>query len=170
MFRFDRNANSGKQSGGGLICYARMAYDFTLIEESQICTPDIESFWVKLSLKSARPTFINVFYRPPDGLVSNFIDKIVEDMTRHVTNSASDILMMGDANIDTAKYSYHHNTLKLFLSTYNFKQLIDRPTQITDTTCTIIDHFYTNNQDLYSHRATLEPGLSDHCLILACRK
>ena len=38
------------------------------------------------------------------------------------------------------------------------------------TTSTCIDHVYTNNSDLFSHRGLVEPGLSDHCLIFVARK
>ena len=49
-------------------------------------------------------------------------------------------------------------------------QLIDRPTRVTETSSTVIDHIWTNNPYLYSHRGVIEPGLSDHALIFACRK
>ena len=66
-FRFDHTPDSGKTSAGGIIVYTRNNFDFELLEQGNTCSPDIESMWLKLSLKQAKPTFINCFYRPPSG-------------------------------------------------------------------------------------------------------
>ncbi len=94
FFRFDRNENSGKFGGGGLIVYVHDKYDFDLIVDSETCTPFIESMWLKLSLLNTRPTLINAFCRPPDGNVSHFIESLKEQFTKHVQNPGSDILML----------------------------------------------------------------------------
>ncbi len=145
---FDRNENSGKLSGGGLICYTCSVYNFELVEGSKLCTPDIESFWVKLQLNDAKPTYVKLFYRPPDGSVPDFLKCIEEQLSLYVTYPLFDVLMMGDANIDVSKRSTNHNLLKQFLANHNLSQLINRPTRTTDTSSTIIDYFYSNNPEL----------------------
>ena len=53
---------------------------------------------------------------------------------------------------------------------HNMDQLISSPTCVTVTTSTTIDHIWCNNPTQYSHRGTLELGLSDHSLVFICRK
>ena len=64
VFRFDRTCNSGKSSGGGLVVYTRSNREFHVVEDSHICTPNIEAVWLKLSLKKARDTYVCCVYRP----------------------------------------------------------------------------------------------------------
>ncbi len=170
LYRFDRNANSGKFGGGGVAIYAHNKYDFTCIEASKSCTPHSENFWLQLSLPNTRPTLINAFYRPPDGNVNNFLNSLREQLSVYVQNPASDILMFGDANIDLEKANHNQKLLKNFLIENNLEQLITRPTRVTNSTSSLLDHIYVNNPDQYSHRGVLEPGLSDHSLIFTCRK
>ena len=50
------------------------------------------------------------------------------------------------------------------------EQVISQPTRVTLQSSTIIDHFYTNNLELYNRRGVIDPAISDHALIFACRK
>ena len=67
FFRSDRTLTSGKTRGGGLLIYSNLDRDVTCIPEGKFCDRHIETLWVKLILKRARPTYILGCYRPPDG-------------------------------------------------------------------------------------------------------
>ena len=56
------------------------------------------------------------------------------------------------------------------LDFYNFKQLIDRATRVTDTSSTLLDHIYTNNKDIVSQSGVIETGISDHFMVYCTRK
>ncbi len=147
-----------------------MKYDFSLISESNICNPDIELFWIKLSLKCARPTYICCLYRPPDGSSKNFVEKLENQMETIIDNPANDLIIMGDVNIDMNKWDNNSRTLHNFTIKHSLTQIITKPTRITETTSSVIDHIYVNNTELYVHCGTLEPGLSDHSMVFVCRK
>ena len=76
------------------------------------------------------------------------------------------IYMMGDYNLDLLKYDeskYVCEFLDMFFS-YGFIPLINRPTRVTETTATIIDHIYTNNYNVNSKllQGILVTDVSDH--------
>ena len=67
LHRWDRNSDSGKATGGGLLVYYKNHLNVSAISTLNVCTPNLETLWVKLQLKQARPQYIGVVYRPPDG-------------------------------------------------------------------------------------------------------
>ncbi len=64
LYRINRDAGSGKRGGGGVCAYVRDHYYITFISERNLCTPDLEYLWLKLSLPNTRNTFIGALYRP----------------------------------------------------------------------------------------------------------
>ena len=125
---------------------------------------------MKLSLPNTNPTYINSFYRPPDGNVNEFIDTLETQISQIVQSARSDQILLGDANIDLLKNSRETRSINNFLTRNNLYQVITKPTRICETSSTLIDHIYMNNPDLYAHRGTVNPGLSDHNLTFICRK
>ncbi len=69
LWRADRTAASGKQSGGGLCTYTNKKHTFTCLDNLTTCTPDIESQWVVMHLKDTRWTVIGNVYHPPQMAV-----------------------------------------------------------------------------------------------------
>ena len=100
FYRWDRTAESGKTRGGGLLTYVSLKYDFTLVEGSVTCSKDVESGWLKLSLKRACPTYLCIFYRPPDGDIQLTLDNIENGFYEYEERPDSDIVCLGDMNID----------------------------------------------------------------------
>ena len=170
FIRFDRTQLSGKKSGGGVGAYVNTKYEFNLVTNSNICTPAVESFWIKLSLKCAHPTFIGCIYRPPDGSSKDFVETLEKQMESIIDDPASDIIIMGDVNIDVQKRDSHNKTLSNFINKHSLSQITSKPTRVTETTSSVIDHIYVNNLELYAHCGTLEAGLSDRSKIFVCRK
>jgi len=69
-------------------------------------------------------------------------------------------IILGDFNIDymkTPPLTWISN-----FETYNFTQLINTPTRVTDKSATIIDHVYTNKPDNISETNVPVYALSDH--------
>ena len=79
---------------------------------------------------------------------------------------------MGDLNCNTIADSlgYHTSGLMSVLQTYQFSQLINQPTRITNESCTTIDLFITNNVPTIIDFGTYPVSISDHYLIYAVRK
>ena len=104
------------------------------------------------------------------GSVTDSIEQLKNQMESIGVSQSQDIIMMGDANIDMSKRTRQVTLLSAFLSMNNLKQTITRPTRITDTTNSILDHIYINNVNQFSHCGVLEPCRSDHSLTFVCRK
>ncbi len=64
-----------KTIGSGLGLYIHNDYNFIKHEKLCICDPDIEALFVKIT-NSANPIHVGVIYRPPNGNLSNFNDKL----------------------------------------------------------------------------------------------
>ena len=71
---------------------------------------------------------------------------------------------MGDINLDTEKYNLTSNATKYLsdLSSYGCNMYINKPTRVTSSTVTCIDHVYANLpvNDIESH--VLLSNVSDH--------
>ena len=136
----------------------------------QSCTPNLEYIFVELRLPNARKILVGGLYRQPDASVDAILDEF--DVLNNDMNMSHshDVLYLGDMNIDFNTPNMTKSKLLKFLKSYNLSQLINHPTRITIGSSTCIDHVYCNNSDLYSHRGTLDPGLSDHNLVFVCRK
>ena len=54
---------------------------------------------------------------------------------------------MGDFNIDLLQYNTNHKTNSFLddMFSFGFAPVKLKPTRITDTTATLLDHIYTNN-------------------------
>ena len=103
IHRWDRNSNSGKATGGGLLVYYKNHLNLSVVLDLSMCTPNIETMWVKLSLKQAWPQYIGVVYRPPDGDPDTALN-ILNDQLLTIRNLGNgDQIVIGDINIDWAK-------------------------------------------------------------------
>ena len=82
----------------------------------------------------------------------------------------AEILLLGDFNVNfLAKRNDSSRPLKRKLldltSTYNLEQIIDKPTRTTETSNTLIDLLFVNNNHQITASGVLHVSLSDHSLI-----
>ncbi|CAL4069256.1 unnamed protein product [Meganyctiphanes norvegica] len=61
-------------------------------------------------------------------------------------------------------------TFLKILTTNGYTQLINKPTRVTSTTESLIDHIYTNNKNKISQSGVIESGISDHFITFCTRK
>ena len=170
LWRYDRTANSGKSSGGGIMMYTNSDREFSELPNSHLCTPHVELSWLKLKLKQAHDTYICNVYRPPDGSVDMALDTIKDQFQQLNIPPQSDVLIMGNINVDLLKTSANRTKVINFENEFSLSQLITSPTRTTLQSATLIDHVYANNTELYHRQGTINPGLSDHSLVFTNRK
>ena len=79
---------------------------------------------------------------------------------------------MGDLNCNTFNNSLDNHTSRLIdiLDNYQFFQIIDEPTRVTQTTKSLIDHFITKSRENVILSGVYPLSISDHSLIFAVRK
>ena len=111
---------------------------------------------------------IAVVYRMPDSSVDVFNERIT-DIMNVIQKENKMIYAMGDLNIDFLKSDVHKSTNSLLdvLYSYNVFPVITKPTRVTETSATLIDHILTNNFDINaSHiQGILCSSISDHYAI-----
>ena len=100
VLRSDRTRESGKLSGGGLGIYVKDSLTCLHLQTYNICNPNIEFTCVKLKLTNNRPFYICCVYRPPSGSVDEFILILERTVSDIVRDKVSEVLLLGDMNID----------------------------------------------------------------------
>ncbi len=168
LYRYDRNLSSGKGHGGGLVTYTKENRPTELL--GSFCSPNIETLWLQLKLPNSRPTVICNLYRPPDTNVESSLNELFDQFFQLEITHRSDIIIIGDMNIDMCKASPNKAKLIKVTKQLRLEQMITSPTRIASQTSTPIDHIWCNNPNLYAHRGVIDTGLSDHSLIFCLRK
>ena len=107
-------------------------------------------------------------YRSPSRNPENFnilFEKVLQKIHRHTKNKMAYIV--GDFNQDLIKFDTDAHSQKLIdlTSSHGFVQLVSKPTRITDSSGTLIDHVYSNNIDNTLSCNILTLDLSDHLAI-----
>ena len=104
----------------------------------------------------------------PNSSVDVFNERI-NDILNVIQKENKLIYVMGDLNIDLLKSDVHKSTSSLLdvLYSYNVLPVITKPTRVTESTATLIDHILTNNFDIDAshHQGILCSSISDHYAI-----
>ena len=168
--RFNRNLGSSKRGGGGLLAFCRDHHSFSYLQEWNVCSPDLEIQWLRLSLPRNRPTYVANVYRPPSGNIDNCLSLIENKILDIYAENPGDIVLMGDWNIDlfkqrdpaTVKY-------KTFMKICGLSQVITTATRVGQQRSSLIDHALTNREEYYHQWGVVDYGMSDHSLIFVTR-
>ena len=102
--------------------------------------------------------------RPPRSTTE--IMNRFEDVLQKLNSYHMPVDIIGDLNCDVGATSPDGSTQKLLdiCDSYQYSQLIDRPTRITQLTPSIDDLFLTNHSWNFSDSEIADIGISDHCL------
>lgn len=163
--REDRKNGEGR--GVGL--YIKDGIDF--VRRDDLENSDMESIWVEINLTNTKPILLGNFYRPPDSseyLPKNF-NAVLANVLEKIDKSNHETIIMGDMNVNYLSKNEHSNIKNIF-SDNGFKQIIDKPTRITDNTTTLIDLIQVNYKERICYKTVIPTGLSDHDLIACVRK
>ena len=75
-------------------------------------------------------------------------------------------ILMGDLNLNRLDINKREGKILMDLEeSFDLECLINRPTRITEVSCTLIDVLLTNRPDMFNQAGTYNPEISDHCLI-----
>ena len=162
IFRLDRR----NQIGGGVLWYIRDHYLVKVIK-----TPFMEKIpemlWVEVST-GGKKLALGCLYKPPKipyGIFANLYDCLMEIYVKY-----EHTILVGDFNVNMLQLNACNTKFLLdaFIEPFNLKQLIDKPTRITDSSSTLIDLILVNKPEnvLFSNVCDA-PGVSDHCFTYA---
>ena len=157
------------KTGGGVGAYLKnnVTYSVTEYEQFNYSSNLIECMWLKIINTKQKRLVIGVVYRPPNGNVKLFCQKLAEISNEiRASSKAEIIIIIGDFNINyIAKESYEMKQLKYFETMTGLKQLISENTRYRNC----IDLAYADSSHI-SQAGTLDVNVSDHSVIFLTRK
>jgi exonuclease III len=134
LYRLDRLT----KGGGGVCVYARNGLKVTPHKDLSSISPDnFHQLWIQCQQRKLRSLVIGVVYRPPDCPISCLSNHL--SPMNYVLTLNKDIVLLGDLNCDMLKNDRHYTALDKFCVNYNLKQIIDKPTCVTENSKTLID-------------------------------
>ena len=121
------------------------------------CPTFFNLFLFEISNQSTKNEIVGIIYRPnteppPHADIDIFESTLCEIM--HIINKEDkQCIIMGDINIDLLKFETHPKTETYLDSIFcnGYLPVIVKPTRITASSATLIDHIYTNNITSRSH-------------------
>ena len=165
-------SNSRKVAkGGGVGLYIKNCHKFNLIDELTIMNEKIfESIFIKIQLHNEN-LFCGNIYRSPSN-DNHLNEKFLNNLYNCIHNSNESLnkcFITGDFNYDLSNQDNEHvcNFIEMMLEGHYFP-VINKPTRITDTSATVLDHIWTNlHQQQIKSGVILNP-LSDHLPVYMC--
>ena len=152
--------NNSQTNAGGVGVYIHESLRYDELD----CTTDFagcEDIWIKITCPITNNIFIiGTVYRHPTTNVQNFLD-CLNLMLMKLNDTNKHFFILGDININTSPRqisSSGSDYINMLLS-YGIASVIDKPTGITPSSATILDHIVTNED-----RFTIVPGVIEHDL------
>ena len=168
VLRQDRH-QEGTKKGGGICIYMKSEIVYDTVQECTVVDNDFEILGCKLKIRDIRPLYVIGVYRPPKGNPTKFIKHLSANLET-LDLIRNELYIVGDVNLDynseNIKKKYK---LKQLESKFNFHQLINSHTRITNNTATTLDWIYTTTTHITS-AGTLNYNISDHLPIYLIRK
>ena len=127
--------------------YLNNSISYKTIGKNLLKIAGCEDLWVCINFLGIKHTIIiAVIYRHPNSDANTFIEALNKKMCEFESNKY-DIYLFGDININI--YNNQSNSisdeyLSMFASSGLF-QLITKPTRVTDTFASLIDHIFASS-------------------------
>ena len=160
-YKFVQN-NMHDHVGGGVAFYVAEHLHFSKIDSlSTMHEKVFESIFVNIEIDGKNVIFGNI-YRTPDARHDAFTHQLHLALNES-TRLNNQVVIMGDMNYDLlyTSNSYVNNFVNNFFE-FGMYPLINIPTRITETTATVLDHFWTNIIDKPTRSAIVANPISDH--------
>jgi hypothetical protein len=155
-FKLYRNSHSG-----GVAIFVLQKYSTHIISEFTILHNCFESLFINVSISKHFQLCLGTIYRPPSSNLNDFNDNLRDLFLSKI--KSSNIIITGDFNVNLLEKTpplSHRNFCNLFAE-YNFTQICQSATRVTDHSLSLIDHTWTTLPiSLFS--STIEFKLSDH--------
>ena len=130
---------------------------------------DSKSLWIKVKfLNSNISHVIGTIYRHPTENIKGFT-KSLNDIFSEMNKFHANYFILGDLNINTDKFATASNDSSDYLNmltSNSVTSLITKPTKVTPSIATIIDHVLTNNNRLLLTPFVTKYTLTDHYPIM----
>ena len=137
-------------SRGGVGFFIKENIKFRKREDLSLFIPHvIETLFIEFETSSKNKSIAGIVYRPNSAPLADIdvFSTTILDIVHKVNSEKKKCYIMGDMNLDLLKYSLHLKTNDYLENFFvnGFLPMITKPTRITQSSATLIDHIFTNN-------------------------
>ena len=160
--------NNVSRNSGGVALYINTVHTVSIRSDLTKLSPCYESLFVEIK-QQHRNVVIGEIYRRPHTNPNDFLNSIHE-LLLTIINENKYCYIMGDFNLDLLQPEISKPTsdlISLFHS-YFFFCSITHPTRVTNTSATLIDHIWSNNQNNNLLNGIIYCHISDHFPVYSC--
>ena len=158
---------------GGVAIYLKDGFIYNNRPDLSFSNHEYEMLFIELTNnnKNMKNSLVGVIYRHPQNNIPDFTNKFSEHLSKIIAENKN-VYITGDFNIDLNKVDYNDqvNNYANMLSSFNLYNTVSLSTRISDTTQTLLDHFYCNCQSQEINTSILLSDLSDHLPLLTTIK
>ena len=149
-------------NAGGVGAYVSENFSATVLGKN-LLQSNCEDLWLQIVEKSSREIFnLDIIYRHPKGDVNDFISALNEKLFQK--KQTQKYYIHSDLNIDVNPMNCCSNasTSTQMVASNGAYSLIDKPTHITNTSQTVIDHIITNDTTSIIYPIIFLSDITDH--------
>jgi len=153
---------------GGVGVFIKEKLNYIIREDISVFIPHIfESIFIEIVNKSERNIIVGVIYRPntePHANMDIFSSNIEDIMDTIQNEKNKQCMIMGDCNVDLLRFTSHAKTNDFLegIFSHGFIPVISKPTRVTTSSATLIDHMYSNLITSSYHSGIIINDVADH--------
>ena len=149
---------------GGVGAYISNILNFTIKDNLSLNVTGCEDLRINVEFPSRKISYaFAVIYRHPCNNYNAFFEALDQNM-QSLNRKGSKVVILGDVNIDLSS-DLTRSPLSdyfLLLQSNAFASLTTKPTRVTNTSSTVIDHILINDSDSSISSGVLTYSISDH--------
>ena len=149
-----------KKKSGGVGLYIVNGLCPKVIEVYNLMDAGCEELWVEIPLKISQHSslVIGVIYRHPNSNTNSFLDNLSYSLYK-LSHDKKKIFIVGDMNVNLLSQSKYILNYISMLKSHSTVPLITHPTRVTPGSSTLLDHIYTNLEDVALQPIVLQNDL-----------
>ena len=126
--------------------YVNASLHFKILADQTYITDIIECIFVELLYEFGSNCIVGCIYRPPASDIHAFNDELTKLLESDYFKKNTDIIIMGDFNINLLQYKVHQATSDFLNNMLSLGLLpsITKPSRVTENSETLIDNIFTN--------------------------
>ncbi|XP_069970021.1 uncharacterized protein [Penaeus vannamei] len=158
--------NNVSTDHGGVAIYISDSLQGTILHDLSVQFPHMETIFLKIQTNDER-FLVGMVYRPPNSSTQAFYDSFSE-ILEHITLLNIPCYIMGDFNHNLLRFENRsvHDFITLMYS-HMFYPTITKPTRVSATSATLIDHIWSNNLESYHSSGIIYSNISDHFPVIS---
>lgn len=145
--------------GGGVAVFLKQSFSGFMLHNISLELPHIQSLFIQVTQPYS--FIVGIIYRPPNSSLDEF-SMSIEFICDILVHEKQPCYIMGDFNIDLLKDDSKTLDFINLLYSYHFFPTITKPTRVTSTTASLIDHVWTNNLQNHKISGIYHISISDH--------